>query len=234
MAAKIEVDSTMKIDSSPSMERGRGSGTVANGARSRWESEGKTEQQRSIGAPEVENQREEKFQIDLMAPPPTRSSPGRDGHGDSPAGADQISNGTAGEEGEKRRTEAKKNKEGGVNAGKEEEVVVVVRREAEGDGKKSAGGGDSREWWICRLIWKVVVVWWWGMMMMMMGNGSAGVVSKRNHPPFPKQQQPAADKSAPPAGPLTFPIPVAAGRVVFLPWAISRLCLVSFPWMGVP
>ncbi|KAI4373959.1 hypothetical protein MLD38_012016 [Melastoma candidum] len=239
LAAKIEMDSLMKINSSPSMERGKGSrmengGTyeqdkpqdtpvpLANHGEDvskmvglpglnkredpgdskqellslKKESDGKTEPKRSCGAPVVENQREEKFQIDLMAPPATRSSPGRDGHVDSPAGADQISIGTAGEEGEKRRTEAKKNEEGGVNERKEE-----VKREAEGGDSKGVvdlqidlerrGGGGGM------------------MMMMMMGNGSAGAVSKGNHLPFPIQQQPAPDKSAPTAGPLTFPIPVA-------------------------
>ncbi|KAI4304063.1 hypothetical protein MLD38_039626 [Melastoma candidum] len=177
--------------------------------------DGKIDSKRNPADAEAENHQEEKFKIDLMAPPPARPSPERDFVGNFPGGLDQksiSSNEEGAEEGGKTAVKVgsvtTSNKEVGAKAGEE-----GVKREAEGEGRKSGGGGDKEKKGVSVSL---QLDGGGGVnMMMVMGNPSphanASAGSKGN-PPGPKlqqQQQPVADKSAPSASSLTFPIPVA-------------------------
>ncbi|KAF8016843.1 hypothetical protein BT93_H2149 [Corymbia citriodora subsp. variegata] len=158
----------------------------------------KTATKSNSGIPEIEKHREEKFQIDLMAPPPSRSSPERDGDIDFPAVDPKsvVSNTRADmkplSKDDEKTTATKVGKEVTVNA--EAEVVKAMAVDAETqkpavhkvknidlqlDLEKADAGA---------------------------GNASA---NKHNQPVHKQQLQPLTEKSAQTPNSLTFPMSVA-------------------------
>ncbi|KAI4342754.1 hypothetical protein MLD38_027339 [Melastoma candidum] len=161
--------------------------------------DGKIESKRNPTDVEAENHQEEKkFKIDIMEPQPARSSPERGFVVNFASCLDQksISSNEAGTEEGGKTTAAK------VCAAKA--VEEGVKREAGGEGRKSGGGGGLKE--KKGVSASLQLDGGDGVNTMMTGNNPS-----KGNPPGPKQQQrqPEADKSAPSAGSLTFPIPVA-------------------------
>lgn len=158
----------------------------------------KTTTKSNCGIPEIEKQREEKFQIDLMAPPPSRSSPERDGDIDFPAVdpkamvSNMVSNMRTPLSRDDEKTTTKVGKEEAVNA--EAEAVKAMAVDAESH--KPA-------------VHKVKNIDLQLDLEKADGGASNASVNKLNQPVHKPQQQSLAEKSAQTPNSLTFPMSVA-------------------------
>ncbi|XP_030548134.1 protein TIME FOR COFFEE isoform X2 [Rhodamnia argentea] len=154
----------------------------------------KTATKSNCGNPEIEKQREEKFQIDLMAPPPSRSSPERDGDIDFPAvdPKSMVSNMRTPLSRDDEKTTTKVGKEEAVNA--EAEAVKAMAVDAESHKP---------------VVHKVKNIDLQLDLEKADGGAGSASVNKLNQPVHKQQQQSLTEKSAQTPNSLTFPMSVA-------------------------
>lgn len=154
----------------------------------------KTTTKSNCGIPEIEKQREEKFQIDLMAPPPSRSSPERDGDNDFPADRkSMVSNTRTPLSRDDEKTTPKVGKEEAVNAEAEAVKAMVVDAESHKPAVHKVKNIDLQL----------------DLEKADGGTGNASV-KKLNQPVHKQQQQSLTEKSAQTPNSLTFPMSAAA------------------------
>lgn len=160
----------------------------------------KTATKSNSGIPEIEKQREEKFQIDLMAPPPSRSSPERDGDTDFPAVDPKsvVSNMRA-----DMKPSVKDDEKTTTKVGKEEAVNV----EAEAAAKAMAADAESQK----PAVHKVKNI---DLQLDLektdggAGNASVNKINQPVHKQQQQQQQSLAEKSAQTPNSLPFSMSV--------------------------